>query len=75
MFRATVCQSSGETTVFMGQLVLVIPCGWLSGMQGGMNNETHIQELAQYINSFKSIRFCYEEQIHLHLQRKRSNMG
>jgi hypothetical protein len=35
MFRATMCPSSGETTVFMRHLVLVILCGWLSGMQGG----------------------------------------
>ena len=32
MFRATMCPSSGETTVFMRHLVLVILCGWLSGM-------------------------------------------
>ena len=38
MFRATMCPSSGETTVFMllltvltRHLVLVILCGWLSG--------------------------------------------
>jgi len=36
MFRATMCQSSGETTVFMRHLELVILCRWLSGMQGGM---------------------------------------
>jgi len=35
IFRATVCPSSGETAVFMRYLVLVILCGWLSGMQGG----------------------------------------
>ena len=29
MFRATMCPSSGETTVFMQHLVLVILCGWL----------------------------------------------
>jgi hypothetical protein len=34
MFQATMCPSSGETTVFMWHLVLVILCGWLSGMQG-----------------------------------------
>jgi len=38
MFRAIMCPSSGETTVFMRVLVLVIMCGWLSGMQGGMNS-------------------------------------
>ena len=32
MFRATVCPSSGETTVFMQHLVRVILCGWLSGV-------------------------------------------
>jgi len=34
MLRATVCPSSGETIVFLRHLVLVILCGWLSGMQG-----------------------------------------
>jgi len=34
MFRATMCPSSGETSVFMRHLVLVILCGWLSGRQG-----------------------------------------
>jgi len=37
MFRATICPSSGETTEFMRHLVLVIQCGWLSGMQGGFH--------------------------------------
>ena len=36
MFRATMSPSSGETTVFMRHLVLVILCGWLSGMQEHM---------------------------------------
>ena len=36
MFRATLCPSSGETTLFMRQLVLVILYGWLSGMQEHM---------------------------------------
>ena len=35
MFRVTMCPSSGETTVFMRHLVLIL-CGWLSGMQGEM---------------------------------------
>jgi hypothetical protein len=36
MFRAIVCPSSGETTVFVRHLVHVILFGWLSGMQGGI---------------------------------------
>jgi len=32
MFRVTMCPSSGEITVSMRHLVLVILCGWLSGM-------------------------------------------
>ena len=36
MFRVTMGPSSGETTVFMWHLVLVILCGWRTGMQGGM---------------------------------------
>jgi hypothetical protein len=39
MFRATVCPSSGGTTVFTRHLVLVILYGWLSGKQGGMKHE------------------------------------
>jgi len=36
MFRATIDPSSGDTTVFMRHLVLVILCGWLYGMQEHM---------------------------------------
>jgi hypothetical protein len=36
MFRATMCPSSGETTVFIRPLVLVILCGWLSDMPAGI---------------------------------------
>jgi len=35
MFQAAMCPSSGDTTVFMRHLVLVILYGWPSGMQGG----------------------------------------
>ena len=39
MFRATMCPSSGEITVYMRHLVLVILYGLLSdGTQGGMNS-------------------------------------
>ena len=35
MFQATMCPSSGETTVFMRHLLFVVTLyGWLSGMQG-----------------------------------------
>jgi len=36
MFWASMCPSSGETSVFMRHLILLILCGWLSGMHGGM---------------------------------------
>jgi len=36
MFWATMCPSSGEATVFVQHLVLVILCGWLSGVQEHM---------------------------------------
>jgi len=36
MFRATMDPSSEEATVFVPHLVIVILCGWLSGMQGGI---------------------------------------
>jgi len=37
MSRTSVCPSSGETTVFMRHLVLVILYGWLSGIQSGIH--------------------------------------
>ena len=40
MFRGTMCPSSGETAVFIRHLVLVILCGWLSGMQGDAGDST-----------------------------------
>ena len=36
MFRATMCPSSGEITVSMQHFVFVTLCGWLSGLQGGI---------------------------------------
>ena len=39
MYRATICQSSGETTLLTQHLVLVILYGRLSGMQGGMKED------------------------------------
>jgi hypothetical protein len=41
MFRVTMGPSSGEATVFMRHLILVILCGWLSGMQGGIHSTLH----------------------------------
>jgi len=35
VFWTSLGPSSG-TTVYMWHLVLVIPCGWLSGMHGGI---------------------------------------
>jgi len=37
MFRATMCPSSEEITVFMRHLIFDTLCGWMSGMQGGMS--------------------------------------
>jgi len=45
MFQAAMCPSSGDTTVFMWHLVLVILCGWLSGMQGGIKLHPAYQTL------------------------------
>jgi len=36
--------SSGEATVFLRHFVLVILCGWLSGMQGGVNSTLHTRQ-------------------------------
>jgi len=54
MFRATMGPSSGETTVFMRHLVLVILCGSLSGMQSGTSS--------RYVGWFK-FRVCSVEQV------------
>ena len=45
MFQATMRRSSGETTVFLWHLVLVILCGWLSGMQEHMLQHTRQKQL------------------------------
>jgi len=42
MFQVTMCPSSGETTVFMWHLVLLILYGWLSGMQ--FHSTLHIRQ-------------------------------
>jgi hypothetical protein len=47
IFRATVCPSSGETTVFMRHLVLVVLYGWLSGMQYGIPHVERINKNAK----------------------------
>jgi hypothetical protein len=39
MFRGNMCPLSGERTVFMRQLVLVILYRWLSCMQGGIKKK------------------------------------
>jgi len=54
MFRATMCPSSGETTVFLRHLILVILCGWLSGMQGGMKHSTlHTRQSSTQNNKYQ----------------------
>jgi hypothetical protein len=40
MFRATMCPSSGEITVYMWRLLIVILCGWLSGLPVGSTLRT-----------------------------------
>jgi len=52
MFRANMCPSSGETTVFVRHLILVILCGWLSGMQQHMLMHT------SHPHGITSIVFC-----------------
>jgi hypothetical protein len=57
MFRATICTSSRETTVFMRNSVIVILCGWLSGMQGGCIPDSHpyrITSTKHRVNTFVS---------------------
>ena len=48
MFWASMCPSSGDTTVFLRHLVLVILCGWLSGMQGGSTQDNKYQMLHKH---------------------------
>ena len=49
MFQATMCPSSGETTVFMWHLVLVTLCGWLSCMQGDSTLHTRLHPAYQTV--------------------------
>jgi hypothetical protein len=55
MFRATMGPLSGETTVFMRHLVLVILCGWLSITHGQQNikfgNAKQAKQIRQYKNT------------------------
>jgi hypothetical protein len=53
MFRATMCPSSGEETVFMRHLVLIILYGWLSGMQGGIYSTLHTRQLSIQNNKYQ----------------------
>jgi len=41
MFQATMGRSSGETNVFLRHFELVILCGWLTAMQGGLKLQFH----------------------------------
>ena len=56
--------SSEETTVLMRHLVLVILCGWLSGMQGGIYkiiqgcSSTKHKNTKFYLTSSIKIRCC-----------------
>jgi len=43
MSQATMCPSSGETTVCMQQLVLVILYGWLSGIHPAHQTVIHTE--------------------------------
>ena len=53
IFRATMCPSSGETTVFMWHLVLVILYGLLSGIQSGTNTGMHGQQNIIFQESYR----------------------
>jgi len=61
MFRTTMCPSSGETTVFMRHLVLVILCAWLSGIQEHMLLHTRWSSAQnnKYQVSHKHSCFCW----------------
>jgi hypothetical protein len=48
MFRATMCPSSGEITVFVRHLVLVTLYGWLSGMQGALHTRQSSTQSDKY---------------------------
>ena len=52
-FRATMGSSSGETAVLLRHLVLVIVCGWLSGMQGEMNFDSTLHTRQSSIQNNK----------------------
>jgi hypothetical protein len=49
MFRATVCSSSGESTVSMRHLVFVTLYGWLSGMRGSLSTRFYARLVYLYV--------------------------
>jgi len=71
MFRATMCPSSGETTVFMRHLVTVTLYGWLSGMHCGMNNKYQVShKYCCFSWWWAHSRLKYVEKINKHTKRK-----
>jgi len=56
MFRTTMCPSSGEITVFLRRVVLVILCGWLSGMQGAPPCKLHHPAYPAEIDKGKKVK-------------------
>jgi hypothetical protein len=58
-FRATMCLSSGETAVFVRHLVVVILCGWLSGMHSTLHTRHSSIQINKYQVSHKHSCFSW----------------
>jgi hypothetical protein len=58
-FWVTMCPSSGETTVFMRQLVVVILCGWLTGMHSTLHTRQSSKQNNKYRLSHKHRYFSW----------------
>jgi hypothetical protein len=75
MFRATVCPSSGETTVFMRHLVLAIMYGWLSGTQGGITLVAHYAPIIRRSNCiYATLGTCYSVWMTIRQTTRQSSM-
>ena len=65
MFRATMCPSSGEKTVFMRHMVLVILCKWLERVEKrNKHTKKNCAPSWFYLQDYKQVVFGGNQFIH-----------
>ena len=73
MFPASMCPSSGETTVFMQHLVLVSLCGWLSGMHTRQSSTQSDKYQMSYKHSCFSWWWAHSRPKHVEIEKYTKN--